>query len=413
MVERAIVFQSFSYKNILLLFFLATEIQQAKPSIPPISSFVYQLQNLDLEAVGDTEFDLIIMDYSSEGDDASAYSADEIASLKNSTGGQKIILSYLSIGEAEDYRFYWQENWEPGNPVWLDEENKNWKENYKVHYWEPAWQAIVYSYLDRILSAGFHGAYLDIIDAYEAYQPLSSIQSGLEMVRFVRSIREYARDRDPDFLVFVQNAAELADPYPEYLDYVDGIGQEDLYYGYEGDGQATPLAVTRDTETALDIYLNQGKIVLTVDYPFSESEHTPHFDQPTLNKIHDVYTQSRNRGYIPYCTVRDLDYLTIIPEFETTAAIRIQQPDEFRVYPVSPNPFNQQSVIRYRLSAERRVTIRIVNIFGKHKMTADLGCQKAGLHRYVIEAASWESGIYFCQLTAGKTGLVMKMVLVR
>jgi endo-alpha-1,4-polygalactosaminidase (GH114 family) len=51
-----------------------------------ISSFVYQLQDLDLDAVAATAFDLVIMDYLAEGDDATACLAEQIEALKLSSG---------------------------------------------------------------------------------------------------------------------------------------------------------------------------------------------------------------------------------------------------------------------------------------------------------------------------------------
>jgi len=45
-----------------------------------------------------------------------------------------------------------------------DRENPDWEGNYKVHYWDAGWQAIIYgnadSYCRKILDAGFDGAYL-------------------------------------------------------------------------------------------------------------------------------------------------------------------------------------------------------------------------------------------------------------
>ena len=53
-------------------------------------------------------------------------------------------------------------------------ENRKCHGNYKVRYWDPDWQAIIYgnhdSYLAKILSAGFDGVYLDLIDAYEHFE---------------------------------------------------------------------------------------------------------------------------------------------------------------------------------------------------------------------------------------------------
>jgi cysteinyl-tRNA synthetase len=80
----------------------------------------------------------------------------------------------MSIGEAEDYRYYWQTEWEKDPPSWLAEENPEWSGNYKVQYWNKDWQNIIYgkgnSYLNKILDVGFDGVYLDIIDAFQYFE---------------------------------------------------------------------------------------------------------------------------------------------------------------------------------------------------------------------------------------------------
>jgi len=125
-----------------------------------------------INAVSATNYDLIIMDCF-WGDQT--FSGSEIAQLKTKqNNGQRLVIAYLSIGEAENYRYYWQENWEDNPPDWLGEENPNWEGNFKVHYWDENWKNIIFgtdsSYLDRILDAGFDGAYLDIIDAYYYFE---------------------------------------------------------------------------------------------------------------------------------------------------------------------------------------------------------------------------------------------------
>ena len=80
----------------------------------------------------------------------------------------------MSIGEAEDYRYYWQADWSTNPPSWIEEENPDWEGNYIVKYWEQEWQDIIYgndnSYLKKIVDAGFDGVYLDIIDAFEYFE---------------------------------------------------------------------------------------------------------------------------------------------------------------------------------------------------------------------------------------------------
>ena len=48
-----------------------------------------------------------------------------------SDGSRRLVISYLSIGEAEDYRpdYFTKEYLEEEAPDWLMHENKNWKGN--------------------------------------------------------------------------------------------------------------------------------------------------------------------------------------------------------------------------------------------------------------------------------------------
>lgn len=277
----------------------------------PVSSFLYQLQDLDLAAAAASGYDLIIMDYSSSGEEADAYSAAQLAALKNGPGGNKALLAYLSIGEAEIYRYYWEAAWDEDEdgqpdaaaPGWLDVVNPEWEGNYKVHYWDPGWQAIVFgqpdSYLDKIIAAGFDGVYLDIIDGYSYYEEQGRATAAREMADFVIGLADYARARRPGFLVFPQNAAELGAYFPDYLAAVDGIGQEDFYFGYDGDGEPTPAEETAELERDLDLYVAARKAVLLTAYT-SDPE-----------QIDEHYSRAQARGYTPFATVRDLDRLTI------------------------------------------------------------------------------------------------------
>jgi len=120
-----------------------------------------------LDALAATGYDLFF--------DEGPLTAAEVASLREKPqGGSRLVIAYMSIGEAENYRYYWQEDWAPGAPVWLVEENPDWEGNFIVRYWESEWQDIILgdsgAYLDRILAAGFDGVYLDIIDAFECFE---------------------------------------------------------------------------------------------------------------------------------------------------------------------------------------------------------------------------------------------------
>ena len=126
-----------------------------------------------LDAVSATNYDLLILDLFFEDD--MAFTAAEVERLKHkANGGKRLVICYMSIGEAEDYRYYWQSEWKRDKPAWLARENPEWRGNYKVRYWDPAWQEIICgagdSYINRILAAGFDGVYLDIVDAFEYFE---------------------------------------------------------------------------------------------------------------------------------------------------------------------------------------------------------------------------------------------------
>lgn len=44
---------------------------------------------------------------------------------KKRCGGTRLIISYLCIGEAEDYRYYWKDEYSVSPPSWILDENPN------------------------------------------------------------------------------------------------------------------------------------------------------------------------------------------------------------------------------------------------------------------------------------------------
>lgn len=146
---------------------------QARNFLYLLNTENFASRSLFIKAVQETNYDVLITDlYFTDG---TAFSASEISELKwKKNGGRRLVISYISIGEAENYRYYWKDDWKKNKPVWMDRENPDWPGNFKVKYWEPEWQQIIFgdnnSYIKKILDAGFDGAYLDIIDAFEFYE---------------------------------------------------------------------------------------------------------------------------------------------------------------------------------------------------------------------------------------------------
>ena len=123
--------------------------------------------------IANVDADTFILDqyYGNPPDPHGLYTASELNLIRNAKPGKKrIILSYLSIGEAESYRPYWHASWDPGHtgdinssntPSWLLRHNPEWHGNYLVKYWNPHWQSLLMGFraapLDKIIAQGFDG----------------------------------------------------------------------------------------------------------------------------------------------------------------------------------------------------------------------------------------------------------------
>jgi cysteinyl-tRNA synthetase len=288
-----------------------------------LHSWLYQLQDADVDEIIASGFKLVVMDYSKDGSDEERYPPEEIGRLRESGITS---LAYLSIGEAEDYRFYWQKNWDAdhdglpdaGAPPWLGHSNPEWEGNYKVKYWDPDWQGIILAYLDKIIAQGFAGVYLDIIDAFEYWSDpengeglvLTEGEAARRMITFVERIAAHARAKVPGFLVFPQNGERILDydSSGSYAATISGIGIEDLFYN---ETEPNPPEQVAARTAYLDRITSAGKAVLSVDYVDDGSG----YRGQNKARIDDYLSQARAHSYIPYVALadRELNRINIIP----------------------------------------------------------------------------------------------------
>jgi cysteinyl-tRNA synthetase len=298
----------------------------------------YQLQGYGLAALRDSMFDVLVVDYSTTGGaDGELFSEQVRALREDGPCGTRTVLAYFSIGEAEDYRYYFRDSWLAADgqpaldaPPWLGPTNPEWEGNYKVRYWQKGWQKTLWgkrggdnkTYLDRIIDAGFDGVYLDIIDAFEYWGPRENDgnderrDSAQAMVKLVKKLANYARKKRgvKNFLVVPQNGAGLiADwSYPDaanaekeaarqrrvYFKVVNAIGAEDVFHSGNRD-ENNPYRPKKYRLELLDQFAAAGKPVLVIDYLTRK------------RKIDRLWSESAERGYVPYVSRRDLDRLTI------------------------------------------------------------------------------------------------------
>ncbi len=101
-----------------------------------------------------------------------------------------------------------------------------------------------------------------------------------EMRNFVQEISIYAKGINPNFAIIPQNGADLVSttgdetvPEMKYINAIDDIGQEDLFYGYNSDDQATPTADNEWLSSFLDMAKNNGTVqIMVTDYCSTHSK---------------------------------------------------------------------------------------------------------------------------------------------
>lgn len=228
----------------------------------------YQLRNLDPEprkVIADSQYDLVVTDYA-RGEDRKEIplTKEEVAGMQTRPDGSKrLVIAYLSIGETENYRWYWKPEWDKQRPAWMGKENKEWKANYLAKYWEPEWQKIIYGYVDKVLDAGFDGFYFDRVDAYYYFGDNEEARG--KMAKFVIELANYARSKKPGVAIMVQNAEELL-TRKDYVEAIDGIAKESLLYGIPGLDKPNAKSDVDETVPLLKKASTAGKSIFVVEY---------------------------------------------------------------------------------------------------------------------------------------------------
>ena len=265
-----------------------------------------QLRLLNFAELAASPTDMIVIDHGfSDGVRfLHQFERADIERLKTRPDGRRrLVISYISIGEAETYRFYWQDSWATQRPIWLGDENPRWPGNFPVDYWHLDWQRFIIggpdSYVSRIMRQGFDGLYLDRADVYEeliARHP----QGAKTMSAFVAKIAAEARSSNAEAIVILQNAEALI-AERTMRDAIDAVSKEDLYFGLDHTEAANPTAAIVEAERDLKRARTAGKRVFTIEY----------VREAARQKF--VMERCAANGFLPYFAPRDLRGLVIDP----------------------------------------------------------------------------------------------------
>lgn len=260
----------------------------------PGPGWVYQLQGYPdgrLDELARAPQQLAVIDLARDAR-SDFFHPGEIAALQ---AAGKQVLAYMEIGSIESFRPEYPTVIERGLVLnsWPD-----WPDEFFVRYWEESWWALVVRRrLDRAITGGFDGVYLDTPLAYEELD-LQLVPGAdrawlaQQMVNLIVRVSAYAKAQRPGFLIVPQNSPELRH-FAGYLDAIDGIGVEELFVRAT-DAPCTAAYCGENLDETRAVR-DAGKFVLAVDYATRPDQ------------IAAACARYRQEGFIGYVAVRDLD----------------------------------------------------------------------------------------------------------
>jgi len=227
-------------------------------------------------------FDMVVLDPDN---------SPETATLKKN---QPIRISYISVGEAENYRGYWDKI--KDNP-WVLDENPDWEGNFFVDVRDPEWRKLlIEEVIPEIVNKGFQGLFLDTLDTavYLEEKSAKKYAGSLEaMATLVGNIHQAF----PKLMLLSNNGFEILEKIAPYL---SGLIVEDInmMIDFEKDSYKSVPPEDRTYKIGIlkPIMANYGLSVFNIDY----------VPQSNQKLIRQVRRDSKRLGFKPYAAEANL-----------------------------------------------------------------------------------------------------------
>ncbi len=207
-----------------------------------------------------------------------------------------IRLGYLSIGEADIHRGYWQSV--VGRP-YLVEPNPNWSGNVRVDVRDEHWRKILLTQeIPHLVSLGFDGLFLDTIDTPE-YLERTYPERFAGSRQALRDLLREIHVRYPNLPLVANGTTALADAAP----YVAGFVVEGMFATYDF-GRRAYRPTTEDEQIWKQLQIDRAlsiarRPVFTIEYA----------DIGDLELAVNAAGASSQRGFHPYVAPKELNTL--------------------------------------------------------------------------------------------------------
>ncbi len=140
----------------------------------------------------------------------------------------------------------------------------------------------------------------------------------------------------------------------------------------------------------------------------------PHIGWPQQNKMGDYFDMESSNGsaHLAWANTfngeEDVYYSVITPDITGIDDGR----DNDLLYSVSasPNPFSGTTTLTYKVPAGCRVTLSVINVFGKEIMNLVDKTVIAGTYTASFDGTTFPAGYYLCRMTAGSHAKTIGLV---
>ncbi len=269
-----------------------------------VRSWVLQMEQKDLEDLSRCGKDLIVIDdlwdrlQWLKGEEPPSLTPSEVSRIQSQGS---LLVAQLSIGEAEEFRFYWKAEWPQVRPPWLRQPDPIWPGVHGVAFWDPAWQEILLGrpngYLERLLAKGYDGVYLVGLQQWQLSRA-ERAEADQDLIDLIRGIAARGRELRPEFGVLLQDAGELLER-PELLEAIDGACTQFVYHDLVGNPRHESNTIR--LEAGLKRLRQSGRLALALEYSMRPE------------RVRFVKERAAALGVIPIFTTPELDRIHFDP----------------------------------------------------------------------------------------------------
>ena len=152
------------------------------------------LDSHTIDQIVGSAYEMVVLDFIPSEENNTDFPMAAVIERLHTASHPKLVIAYIDVGQAEDFRQYWELGWEIGNPEWIvGGDPDGWEGNYPVAYWYDEYRQIWLDpdgLLHQIVEAGFDGVYLDWIEAYSdenviAFAEAENVDPRQEMIWWI------------------------------------------------------------------------------------------------------------------------------------------------------------------------------------------------------------------------------------